>query len=357
MFSAPFSSPTLIDLPTDKNIHFVNTYSPDSDVINKFSLVHNKIIVLLYLGEYHTYTWMEQVLCTSKNYHKKTGRIDNYFVVLSCHKYPESLLKEYADYLSVIFVPSLYIYYTNIIAPAEIARTKKTRHFLSLNSRASVNRQSLFYFFEKFSLLDRAYFSYLGDCRRSDFDSIESISKSIGKPWYAQHLDLAAVHQKIPLRIADDDFKDTDWGTGPDKFYQDTFCSIITETYTAEPYPFFTEKTFKPVAYFHPFIIDCNPGGLQLLRDMGFKTFSAWWDESYDNLAGNHRLTSIFQLILEIGNWSIEKLNQVTAEMQEVLVHNHNHFFTTLPAEFDQQHDSLVAQVIAIADAKQELLG
>ena len=45
---------------------------------------------------------------------------------------------------------------------------------------------------------------------------------------------------------------------------------------------FFSEKTVRPLVYGQPFITVGSPHLLSALRSLGFKTFSTWWDESYD---------------------------------------------------------------------------
>ena len=47
---------------------------------------------------------------------------------------------------------------------------------------------------------------------------------------------------------------------------------------------FLTEKTFKPILLKMGFLIAGQPGALKKLRDLGFKTFSDYWDESYDTI-------------------------------------------------------------------------
>ena len=43
-----------------------------------------------------------------------------------------------------------------------------------------------------------------------------------------------------------------------------------------------TEKTFKPLVNFHPFVLFGDPGSLALVRALGFKTFAPVIDERYD---------------------------------------------------------------------------
>ena len=57
----------------------------------------------------------------------------------------------------------------------------------------------------------------------------------------------------------------------------------------------------------------------------GFKTFGDFWDESYDQ-EWNHktRLEMIFDLMLEINDWSIEKCQQKYKEMLQITSFNYS---------------------------------
>ena len=46
-----------------------------------------------------------------------------------------------------------------------------------------------------------------------------------------------------------------------------------------------TEKPFKPLLCFQPFIVLGPVGALQLIREYGFETFPGLFDESYDEAA------------------------------------------------------------------------
>ena len=76
---------------------------------------------------------------------------------------------------------------------------------------------------------------------------------------------------------------------GLDKYYKDSYISIIPETSAGV---YVSEKTTKVLYYGHPFIM-FNPamdltvkkvGMLEKLRDWGFQTFPELFDESYDDL-------------------------------------------------------------------------
>ena len=55
-----------------------------------------------------------------------------------------------------------------------------------------------------------------------------------------------------------------------------------TETLHENETIFLSEKIFKPIYCCQPFIVFGNPGTLKELHNLGFKTFSDFWDESYD---------------------------------------------------------------------------
>jgi hypothetical protein len=79
---------------------------------------------------------------------------------------------------------------------------------------------------------------------------------------------------------------------------------IITESQARDliidhdpPHPvrFLTEKTFKAMAWGMPFLFVGNQHSLQRIRDLGFKTFPEWFDESYDELENyNLRIQGMF---------------------------------------------------------------
>ena len=84
--------------------------------------------------------------------------------------------------------------------------------------------------------------------------------------------------------------KDTNhlWSNLSDVNYVHEFW-LVTETGNWHVDPewgqvFLTEKTFKPILLKMGFLIAGCKGSLKKLRDLGFKTFSDYWDESYDDM-------------------------------------------------------------------------
>lgn len=95
---------------------------------------------------------------------------------------------------------------------------------------------------------------------------------------------------------------------------------LIIDHTPPHPVRFLTEKTFKAMAWGMPFLFVGNQHGLQRIRDLGFKTFPEWFDESYDELENyNLRIHAMFD--------SYEKFLSEEHSIEEIrlsLEHNFN---------------------------------
>jgi len=111
-----------------------------------------------------------------------------------------------------------------------------------------------------------------------------------------------------------------------------SFLHIVNETVWQEKIHF-TEKVFKPIVLHQPFVVLQAPGSLAYLRSYGFKTFGAWWDESYDTIEDpTERMQAIADIVNSIGNKSLDELETMRMEMASVLEHNFRHFYENIPA-------------------------
>jgi hypothetical protein len=87
-----------------------------------------------------------------------------------------------------------------------------------------------------------------------------------------------------------------------------------------------TEKIFKPIINFQPFIYVATKGSLQVLRDLGFKTFEPFIDESYDQeLNNDKRLFMAYEQIKRLCLMSKQEIHEWSWGMQDILIHNHQH--------------------------------
>ncbi len=90
---------------------------------------------------------------------------------------------------------------------------------------------------------------------------------------------------------------------------------------------FFTEKTLKNFYLQKPFILMSGQHSLDELKNKGFKTFSPWINESYDNIGcPNKRLHTILTEVDRLAAFSINELTGMYKEMIPVFEHNRENF-------------------------------
>ena len=94
---------------------------------------------------------------------------------------------------------------------------------------------------------------------------------------------------------------------------------------------FLCEKTYKPIAYGHPFLQAGTCGNLDYVRQMGFETFPELWDESYSDLP--HYVDRIRAIINIIQSFNPAAL--LKHSVKEKIQHNQSRFFDrNLTAKF-----------------------
>jgi hypothetical protein len=108
-------------------------------------------------------------------------------------------------------------------------------------------------------------------------------------------------------------------------WYNDTYFSIVSETIISNDFDLHvTEKTYKPIAYQHPFMVFGQSGILAHLHQQGFETFNNLFDETYDQLTSpESRLEQIITNVKHFKKYPYDKITQ------DKLQHNHNLFFDT----------------------------
>jgi len=152
------------------------------------------------------------------------------------------------------------------------------------------------------------------------------------------------LNDKLPLLLDKEDMS-VCWSVTPTPFnhYFDTYFSIVTESIYREAPPdnmelFISEKIWKPIMNYHPFILVANPGSIKQLKEYGFKTFHPFIDESYDDcLSNQERFLSIEKEIKKLCSLSIEELHDWYWSVMDILEHNYFHFYNVfIPDQYKQ---------------------
>lgn len=115
--------------------------------------------------------------------------------------------------------------------------------------------------------------------------------------------------------------------------YANIFLELVSETYYSGLSFFPTEKTFRPILRLTPFIIFGPRGFLSNLKRCGFKTFSNYWDESYDELQGTDRIIAIRSVLDNIFLLSQSQLHDMYTDMLPILIYNKNKLINLSPEE------------------------
>jgi hypothetical protein len=106
--------------------------------------------------------------------------------------------------------------------------------------------------------------------------------------------------------------------------YSKAFVAVVNESRFAQPTGNYSEKVIQAILHKLPFIIVAPPYTLKYMREMGFKTFGEFWDESYDEITCNStRMIKILELIDHINSKSIEELELIKDKMQHILKYNY----------------------------------
>lgn len=109
------------------------------------------------------------------------------------------------------------------------------------------------------------------------------------------------------------------------KIYPSFFVDIVCETYCLGTTFYPTEKIWRPIICMTPFMVQGPVNFLKNLKKLGFKTFSNYWDESYDE-DGFYGIKTIISNIEYLSKLSVEDLNKMYDSMKPILENNYKTF-------------------------------
>lgn len=208
--------------------------------------------------------------------------------------------------------------------------TLRDNHYLFKIRRARVHRQALLFKLASDDLLQYGDWSCLSPI---EFDQREYIGLS--QRYYFEFDDdkVKDLISNVPKTLKHESKLDytqiSAWtDTNPDAHISSYFY-ICTETFTHGEHKSLTEKVFKPIANFQPFLFMAYPGALKMLQSLGFKTFSPFIDESYDDeIDEGKRLNMIYREIVRLSSMSKEEIHAWYWSMEDILIYNQKHLLS-----------------------------
>jgi hypothetical protein len=203
----------------------------------------------------------------------------------------------------------------------------RDNHFLMKIRCTREHRLAVLYKMESDDLLKYGDWSFLTKSTRYNTESVEHVTNKYNLKNI--HLDkIKNIYDTAPHLLKserDSDYtKVNAWTDVHFKPHTDSYFEICFETYTNKENKSLTEKVFKPIINFQPFLFVAFPGALQLLKELGFKTFDGFIDESYDNETDESvRINMINDEINRLCKLSKEEIHNWYWSMEEILIHNH----------------------------------
>jgi hypothetical protein len=127
---------------------------------------------------------------------------------------------------------------------------------------------------------------------------------------------------KHPLIYGRPNGKETRWQP---KFLKNALVYLVSETTCNYPYPYLSEKTFKGFLVKRPMIILGAKNSIFKIKELGFKTWDNFWDESYDSIdTFSDRLDAIIKIIDNLSKKSSKELREICVEMQNIVEYNYD---------------------------------
>ena len=122
------------------------------------------------------------------------------------------------------------------------------------------------------------------------------------------------------------------------QYYRDIFVDIVVEPNVSGKCFLVTEKLWRTILAKRPFIVMSNNSYLNNLKRLGFKTFSDFWSEEYDNdISLEDKTEKIINILNIWSNKSLEEIHQALESMADIIEYNFNHFATTFCQEQTQR--------------------
>jgi hypothetical protein len=225
---------------------------------------------------------------------------------------------------------------TRLIDPSKRKLKKKYISFNRLTSGKRIYRSLFISQLIEKNILDQGYVSYNDVCPDNGKQYTQNLLDAADDKLITEVMAIQTIDHinqaNLPLRI---DYKNEKLipnssfllSAVPES--QASFVYVVTETCYWEKKCHLTEKIFKPIVSRMPFILVGPAHNLEYLRSYGFKTFSNWFDESYDQIEDPiARMSMIGTVLSDVCTLSLHELECMLIEMKEVLDYNYNLFYS-----------------------------
>ena len=232
----------------------------------------------------------------------------------------------------------LWYYQRNIdVEPMPVHQLPRSKQFTCLSRLHKWWRATVMADLWRTGVLDHSYWSYCEAATGEDNDcpiEVDLIQRL--------RYDRSRFLQNAPYYC--DDLSDSDRNNHSvmePKFYNDSYCQIVLESQfdvDQSGGAFVTEKTFKAIKHGQLFFVAGATGSLQVLRDLGYRTFDNVLDNRYDAIT-NH--TQRWQALKESIVAASRNLPELFEQARGDIEHNQQLF----QANKSQRLNSLIEKI------------
>jgi len=220
-----------------------------------------------------------------------------------------------------------FIHQCNSAPPQSIEHDiEKDKLFLTLNRRHKIHRTMLVGRIIEENLLDKSLVSFFPVCEGSNFKDSLMIStyltderKSNYSKWLNREFildnDYNTINSNLQVTASESLVE----------LHKKTYLSVICETRFDEDEISVTEKTYKAIAYKHPFIILGPRHFLKYFKELGYKTFHPYIDESYDDIEDPvARFEAVISELKRLATFSNSDLHKFQKNISVIANYNHS---------------------------------
>ena len=134
----------------------------------------------------------------------------------------------------------------------------------------------------------------------------------------------------LVLNMDDERYNPIDVREGDFIYHEDSYFSLITETlffkdrFDAGNSVLISEKTFRAVIHKHPFVLVAPAKSLYYLKRLGYKTFSPYIDESYDDIDNDEeRLQAVWKEVERLCSFTDNEWLEWQRGVAEIVNYNY----------------------------------
>ena len=235
-------------------------------------------------------------------------------------------------------------------------RFKENRRFLFINRRYSLDRAYLYFKFHQNNLLNDMHCTFrLDKIYADDQVNINEVIANLGLVYddtslthyvLDNEITITSLPHTINTDLYKTDYKKsflyTFWNIAA---HNSTDINIISETYGHhyesmgfnhyKTLYFITEKTYRTILLKQPFIIFSNPYALKYLKESGYKSFSPFINESYDNIENLvDRQQAIVTEVTRLKNMPKNEFEELLGNCKTIALHNHNNLMNRIQDKY-----------------------